>query len=138
MILEQTLKQATVEIFKQEFEVDILTDTVTINITKKEHRGDYTIVVFPLIRYSKTTPEQTAAVLGDKLIARTGIVAEYNVIKGFLNLSIRDTYWINSVINPSNNIQHPSSETVLIEFIFFELIKRFNCSDINIRMYLHK
>lgn len=120
MILEQTLKQATVEIFKQEFEVDILTDTVTINITKKEHRGDYTIVVFPLIRYSKTTPEQTAAVLGDKLIARTGIVAEYNVIKGFLNLTLTPEYWVGRLKQIAESPQYgtlpPNHKKVLLEY----------------------
>lgn len=97
MILEQQLKQATVEIFKEQFGADITADTVTINITKKEHTGDYTIVVFPLIKFSKQSPEQTADVLGNGLKAKTSFIESFNVIKGFLNLSLTDAYWLNQL-----------------------------------------
>lgn len=94
MTLEQQLKQATVEIFKEQFGADITADTVTINLTKKEHTGDYTIVVFPLVKASKLSPEQTADALGNALKAKADYVADFNVIKGFLNLSLTDAYWL--------------------------------------------
>ena len=103
MTLEQTLKQSTAAIFKAEFGADVALDSVTINITKKEHVGDYTIVVFPLTRISKLSPEQTAEILGNKLKEQSGIVANYNVIKGFLNLSLTDAYWINQLKEISAN-----------------------------------
>ncbi len=95
MNLEQELKQATIDIFKEEFGVEISADAVTLNITKKEHTGDYTVVVFPLIKFSKKSPEQTAEILGEKLKTKTNFVAAYNVIKGFLNLSFTSAYWLN-------------------------------------------
>ena len=105
MTLEQQLKQATVAIFKEQFGADITPDTVTINITKKEHEGDYTIVVFPLIKFSKQGPEQTAEALGNALKEKTGFIGSYNVIKGFLNLSLTDAYWLNRLQDISDNAQ---------------------------------
>ena len=93
MTLEEILKQSTVQIFKTEFGTEIPADAVTLNITKKEHTGDYTVVVFPLIKFSKKTPEQTAEILGIKLKETTGIVGSFNVIKGFLNLTFTDAFW---------------------------------------------
>jgi arginyl-tRNA synthetase len=103
MNLEQTLKQSTVEIFKEEFGADISPDTVTLNITKKEHEGDYTIIVFPLTKVSRKSPEQTSELLGEKLKQKSGIVEKYNVIKGFLNLSLTDAYWTNRLKEISEN-----------------------------------
>ena len=103
MKLEQLLKQTTIAIFKEEFNADISADTVTINITKKEHEGDYTIVVFPLIKFSKKSPEQTAEIIGTKLKEKSDVIASYNVIKGFLNLSFTDAYWTTRLQEISND-----------------------------------
>lgn len=89
-MLEQKLKQLTVDIFKNVFDADVPEDAVTINVTKKEHEGDFTIVVFPLIKFSKKNPEQTAEALGAALKEQDGFIAAYNVIKGFLNLKLSD------------------------------------------------
>ena len=103
MTLEQTLKQATVEIFNQQFNAAISADAVTINITNADHEGDYTIVVFPLVRVSKKSPEQTAELLGNALIEKTNIIAKFNVIKGFLNLTLTDSYWLQRLQNIADN-----------------------------------
>jgi arginyl-tRNA synthetase len=104
MNLEQTLKQTTADIFNHEFGAgSIAPEAVTINITKKEHEGDFTIVVFPLTKASKKSPEQTAEFLGAKLKEQSGIVAGYNVIKGFLNLSLTDTYWLSRLQSIAGN-----------------------------------
>ncbi len=120
MTLEQTLKQLTVAICKAEFGADVPLESVTINITKKEHEGDYTIVVFPLTKVSKKSPEQTAEVLGSKLQEQSGIVGKYNVIKGFLNLSLTDAYWTNRLKeitgNPAYGTFAPNHKKVLLEY----------------------
>lgn len=120
MTLEQTLKQLTVAICKAEFGADVPLESVTINITKKEHEGDYTIVVFPLTKTSKKSPEQTAEVLGSKLQEQSGIVGKYNVIKGFLNLSLTDAYWTNRLKeitgNPGYGTFAPNHKKVLLEY----------------------
>lgn len=120
MTLEQQLKQATVEIFKEQFGADVAADSVTINITKKEHTGDYTIVVFPLIKASKQSPEQTADVLGNGLKAKTNFIESFNVIKGFLNLSLTDAYWLNQLQTISDNPNYGElplqTEKVVLEY----------------------
>lgn len=120
MTLEQQLKDATVDIFKEKFDADITAADVTINITKKEHVGDYTIVVFPLVKYSKLNPEQTAEALGKELTNNEGIIADFNVIKGFLNLSLSNAYWLNQLKKISANATYGTlpakSSKVVLEY----------------------
>lgn len=62
--------------------------------TKKEFEGHYTFVVFPLLKISKKSPEATASEIGEWLVANSSIVSSFNVIKGFLNLTIAADCWI--------------------------------------------
>ncbi|MFN8287763.1 MAG: arginine--tRNA ligase [Chitinophagales bacterium] len=120
MSLEAQLKQFTQQFFKSEFGADIPAEAVTINITKKEHEGDFTIVVFPLIKFSKKSPEQTAEALGNGFKTQTGYVGSFNVIKGFLNLSLTDGYWLNRLTEISGNATYgqlaPKQEKVVLEY----------------------
>lgn len=120
MSIEQLLKQSTVNIFSTLFQTEISPEAVTINITKKEHEGDFTIVVFPLVRFSKLSPEQTAEQLGTALQKETGIIASYNVIKGFLNLSLSDVYWMETLSGISDNATYgqlpANNQKVLLEY----------------------
>ena len=63
--------------------------------TRKEFEGSYTLVVFPLLKISKQSAEATAAAIGDSLCGNCAEVARYNVVKGFLNLVIADSFWVN-------------------------------------------
>lgn len=94
-MIETQLKQAVANAFQEQFNADIPADAVTINITKKEHEGDFTVVVFPLIKFSKKSPEETAQAIGQHLLQHSGFVSGFNVIKGFLNLTLSDAYWLN-------------------------------------------
>ena len=62
--------------------------------TRKEFEGDVTLVVFPLTRVSKKSPEQTADDIGQYLKENEALVSDYNIVKGFLNLSIDNSYWL--------------------------------------------
>ena len=64
-----------------------------VNVTRKEFEGDYTLVVFPLLKVSKTTPENTGNAIGEWLKENTAEIAGYNTVKGFLNLSFSNAYW---------------------------------------------
>lgn len=68
---------------------------IIIQRTRKEFEGDFTIVVFPFVSLSKKNPEQTAKEIGEFLKKEIAEIEAYNVIKGFLNLSINKGYWIN-------------------------------------------
>ena len=65
--------------------------------TRREFEGNYTLVVFPLLKISKQSPEATAKAIGDYLQANCVEVERYNVIKGFLNLVISDAFWLQFV-----------------------------------------
>jgi len=62
--------------------------------TNQEFEGSHTVVCFPFTKISKKSPEETARLIGEYLLANSGIVSKYNVVKGFLNLSISDSVWI--------------------------------------------
>src|SRR6056300_918847 len=67
---------------------------VSLEKTKATFEGDFTLVVFPYVRYSKVSPEETAKQIGEVLCKNTEILSSYNVIKGFLNLSISSNLWL--------------------------------------------
>jgi arginyl-tRNA synthetase len=69
-------------------------NTVQIQKTRKEFDGDYTVVIFPLLKWSRKSPEQTANDIGDSLLKRWDVVDSINVIKGFLNIKLKPAFWL--------------------------------------------
>lgn len=67
--------------------------SIQIQATNKEFAGNYTLVVFPLIKYSKLNPEETAKTIAENLLSVSDIIASYNIVKGFLNLTLSETIW---------------------------------------------
>jgi arginyl-tRNA synthetase len=72
-------------------------NVVQLQQTRKEFTGDYTFVVFPIVRHAKKSPEDTARLLGEYLVDKVDEVEDFNVVKGFLNLTIRDDWWLQSL-----------------------------------------
>ena len=68
-------------------------EQLQIQKTRREFEGDYTLVTFPLLRRSRKSPEATAAEIGEYLTAHVPEIKAFNVIKGFLNLSLDDAFW---------------------------------------------
>ncbi|MDE5636493.1 MAG: arginine--tRNA ligase, partial [Alistipes sp.] len=68
-------------------------EQLQIQKTRKEFEGDYTLVVFPLLRRSRKAPEATATEIGERIVADTPEIESFNVIKGFLNLSLSSAFW---------------------------------------------
>lgn len=68
--------------------------SIQVQKTRREHQGDYTLVVFPLLRYSKKTPEQTSDEIGAYLKNNFNDIFETYTVKGFLNIEIRLDFWI--------------------------------------------
>lgn len=95
MSIETILEAAVADAVKNLYAQDIQKELVQVQKTRKDFTGDYTIVVFPLLKASKKSPEQTAQDLGAYMKANQRLIKGFNVIKGFLNLEISDTYWIN-------------------------------------------
>lgn len=93
---------------------------IQIQPTRKEFEGDLTVVVFPLLRISKKSPEITAQEIGEAIKASTPEVSSFNVIKGFLNIKLSPLYWssvINGVNDDENFGQLPATgKRVMVEF----------------------
>jgi len=87
-ILLENTKKAIAEHYGQQIE------NIEIQLTRKEFEGDYTIVLFPLLKLIKTKPEQIGEVLGAYFTEHLAEVTAYNVVKGFLNLTIADSYFL--------------------------------------------
>jgi arginyl-tRNA synthetase len=69
-------------------------DLIVVEQTKKEFKGDITLICFPLLRWSKSSPESTAKLIGEDLLSKGDCFEAYNVVKGFLNLSVKQSYWL--------------------------------------------
>ena len=97
-----------------------VSDNLQIQKTRKEFEGDYTVVVFPLLRASKKSPEATATELGEKITSTTPEISSFNVIKGFLNLVVDASFWASRfaeiVATENYGMAEPSGRTIMIEY----------------------
>ena len=95
-------------------------DNIQIQKTRKEFEGDYTVVVFPLLKASRKSPEATATELGEKIVATTPEIKSFNVIKGFLNLVIDSSFWsarFQEIAEAKDyGMAAPSGRTIMIEY----------------------
>jgi len=120
MTIENTIVQQIQKAVSALYQTEITSDSIVIQETRKEFEGQVTAVTFPFTRFSKKTPEQTGAEIGEYLKENLKEVDNFNVIKGFLNLSIADSYWINELLNTVHNTafgQFPSNgQKVMVEY----------------------
>ncbi|MCX6280708.1 MAG: arginine--tRNA ligase [Bacteroidetes bacterium] len=93
-MFEKRLLEAAGQVIRNLYGQEFDLSKLTIERTKKEIEGDYTLVVFPLLKLSHKNPEQTAGELGEALMKKLPEISSYKVIKGFLNLILADDYWI--------------------------------------------
>ena len=89
-----TIKKSIVTAVLELFEGENVQDLIVIEDTKKDFEGDLTLVVFSLLKLSKKSPEQTAELIGNRLIEKQPYFEDFNVVKGFLNLKIKQNYWL--------------------------------------------
>ncbi|MFT4644479.1 MAG: arginyl-tRNA synthetase [Planctomycetota bacterium] len=95
MNINTIIKVNTQKAMKVLFDVEIETNAVSINETRKEFDGEATVVTFPFVRFTKKSPEETGNLIGEYLVANVEEITAFNTVKGFLNLCISDKYWIN-------------------------------------------
>ena len=120
LTLQDTLKQHIIQAVQQLYSVDL--ETVELQQTRKDFTGDITLVIFPLLRHIKGNPVQIGEQIGDYLKKHVGnLVSDFNVIKGFLNLVIADSYYID-FLNQIRENKHfglaapNSKEAILVEY----------------------
>ena len=90
LALAEELKNALHELYQ----IDIQADASLVQPTRKEFEGDLTIVVFPYVKLARKAPDMVAKEIGDRLCERMDALTGYNVVKGYLNLSVADGYWL--------------------------------------------
>ena len=93
MTPETFLAAKASEAIKAVYGAEVDPATLQVQVTRKEFEGDFTLVVFPLLRITRQSPDATGTALGDWLVANCPEVAAYNSVKGFLNLSLSNIYW---------------------------------------------
>jgi arginyl-tRNA synthetase len=118
IVLKGKIKEAIGKIYNS----DVSDDLIQLQETRKDFKGDFTLVVFPLLRFSKNTPEKTAETIGIHLMENFPPVSGFNVIKGFLNLEISDAWWIEYFGKMAVEEDHLAKcrvtdpETILVEY----------------------
>ncbi len=95
-------------------------EQLQIQKTRKEFEGDYTLVVFPLLKRSRKNPEMTATEIGEHIVANNAEIKAYNVIKGFLNLSLDASFWADRFAEITADecfgVAAPTGRTMMIEY----------------------
>ena len=95
MKIEQQLSAAIIAAIKELYDFDAPAEQVQLSKTKKEFEGHITVVVFPFVKAARKGPEQVGAELGEYLQREASdVVSAYNVVKGFLNLTVSNASWI--------------------------------------------
>ena len=122
MKIEQQIMAAAQAAVKALYGQEVPEKMVQLQKTRSEFEGSLTLVVFPFVKMAKKSPEQTAQELGEYLVANCEAISKFNVVKGFLNLSISDEAWLNLLVEIDNNDHYgekaanEDSPLVMIEY----------------------
>jgi arginyl-tRNA synthetase len=122
MNIEEIVNQALIQGIPEIYGQAVAAESIQLQKTKREFEGDITLVVFPLLRVSRKSPEATGQDIGAYLIENVKEVTSFNVVKGFLNLVIRDEFYLEYLNHSHVNPQYGTTpvcegaETVMIEY----------------------
>jgi len=92
--IENTITDSVVIAVRKLYSHNISPENIQVQKTRREFEGDFTVVVFPLLRYSKKSPEITAEEIGAACVENNDLLGSFNVIKGFLNIIVSRKYWL--------------------------------------------
>lgn len=120
MQVEQFIGNEVQKAIKQLFDTDVELNQIKIELTNPDFEGDFTILVFPFARYSKLSPEKTGESIGDFMLKNNESFTKYNVVKGFLNLSLSDEYWLtwlkDLALEQIGKASQKPTEKVIVEY----------------------
>lgn len=121
MSVVNSVKQAAASIINELYGVSVQSAQVLVNLTKPEFEGDYTVVLFAFVKELKKSPEQLGQELGTEMVAKfPELFTSFNVVKGFLNLSIDKTYWKSFLVDHFNDSlfghSTPTGNKVMVEY----------------------
>ena len=105
---------------KELYNAEVEASSLQVQVTRKEFEGDFTLVVFPLLKISHSTPDNTGNAIGEWLKANVPEISAFNVVKGFLNICLSELYWnglFNGIVKDKDFGQLPSSgKNIMVEF----------------------
>jgi arginyl-tRNA synthetase len=121
MSVVDQIKSAASAAIKTLYQVDMQPHEVLVNATKPEFEGDYTVVLFAFVKQLKKSPDALGEEMGKALLeANPSLFSSYNIIKGFLNLSVADSYWLQfldqSFADEKFGFNKPGSQKVMVEY----------------------
>lgn len=121
MAVVQVIQSAVGKEISALFQLEIAPLAIQVNETKPEFEGDYTVVLFALVKSLKKNPEALGRELGEKLVAANPhLFTRFNVIKGFLNLTLSEAYWLQFLQENYHNTHYgyktPNGERVMVEY----------------------
>ncbi len=120
--MEDFLTKEVSNALHQLYEIDVEEGLIQIQKTRKEYQGDFTLVLFPLLKMIKKAPEIAGVEIGQVLKKGVTEIVDFNTVKGYLNFSLSESYWIEEfqkIIDSKRfGVEEKSSqsETVLVEF----------------------
>lgn len=114
------LRELAAAQLRSEYQLDVDPSSVLVNITKREFEGDYTVVLFPYVKQLKISPEQIGNRIGELLKQADSRIAGFNVVKGFLNISLSPDFWSKILLEEPAEFWKrdilPKGEKVMVEF----------------------
>jgi len=120
MTPEKFITSKAAEAVKALYGAEVDPSLLQVQVTRKEFAGDYTLVVFPLLKVSHSSPDNTGNAIGEWFKANVPEIADYNVVKGFLNISFSQVYWNNVfaeiVATEDFGQLPPTGKTIMVEF----------------------
>ena len=120
MTQEAFIQQQAAAAIRALYAAEVAPETLQVAVTRKEFEGDYTLVVFPLLRISHAAPEATGNAIGAYLVEHVPEIAAFNSVKGFLNLSFSAVYWDELFAEIASDADFgqlpPTGKTVMVEF----------------------
>ena len=122
MKIESIITQGVSDAVKALYALDFPADKIQPQQTKKEFEGNLTIMAFPFLKASRKSPEATATEIGAWLVENVPAVEKFNVVKGFLNISVNPTFWLTTLHgiaeDPEFGIRHAdeNSDLVMVEY----------------------
>ncbi|MBT9483131.1 arginine--tRNA ligase [Sediminibacterium sp.] len=121
MSVVNRIKEAAASSIHQLYGSSVMPEQVLVNQTKPEFEGDYTVVLFAFVKELKRSHEQLGQELGTEMVMRfPELFTAYNVVKGFLNLTINAAYWTRFLLNQYNDLQYghsaPTGNKVMVEY----------------------
>ena len=91
--IKEQIKKTVAKIISSKYEIEVAGSEILLNLTKKEFEGNYTVVIFPFVKRLKMTPADLGAELGQAIVDEMDEISAFNVVAGFVNLSIADEQW---------------------------------------------